>query len=177
MHNLQRYPELKTQNYSVKGQCSVVDERLVVDFEVSTKTQWHTSEEFSTATYENWGLWNFDVVEVFVTGHHGHLPYLEIQISPLGQTFALVIDEPRKIFAYPKDLKFNSSSKVEGNTWTAHLDVSLKSIPGMVGMAKGNLHACLGLAPEREYFGLHISDRIDFHRPEFFQELGVVHER
>ena len=42
-----------------------------------------------------WGLWNFEVVEIFIVGDGGR--YLELEINPYGHYLMLMLSAPRKI--------------------------------------------------------------------------------
>src|SRR5690606_5690688 len=98
-------------------------------------------------------------------------PYLEIQLSPLNQPFALVIRKPRVEFGYPENLDFSHSVDGEERTWRSKLQVTLPSeLQGDLLFV--GLHACLGMG-EREYFALNPNpeDKPDFHRPELFVQM------
>lgn len=174
MHNLAQYPSITLQDHQVRGQLSIEGSNVVVNFEVSFTSGLNYSSKFTKDSIENWGLWEFDVVEVFLTRTGLGMPYLEVQVSPLGQTFALIVKEPRKEYTYPENLQLQVSNQVANGIWKSQIVIPLSQIPGEGDILKGNLHSCLGQTQARQYFGLNISDRIDFHRPEYFIELGRV---
>src|SRR5690606_8395580 len=70
-----------------------------------------------------------DVVEAFIQlrEHPEDLgaPYLEVQVSPLNQPFALIVTEPRKTFFAPKSLEFKHEVKVEERSWSSTLEVMI----------------------------------------------------
>lgn len=136
---------------------------------------WLTDQNFSSNNNKNWGLWNFDVVEVFLQPRreitHFQAPYIELQVSPLNQGFNLNIIEPRKIYYTPLDLNFYHETFLAENEthygWETKLSVQL---PEDVKYLFGNCYACLGQGENREYFGLNLkpSSNPDFHCPDYF---------
>lgn len=138
----------------------------------------HTSDNFSEDYTKNWGLWDFDVVEVFVRKQNTE-QYLEIQTSPKNQTFALLIEKPREVFHSPKELNFEVENYIQDNSWEAKLKLNLEDIPGTSSIIEGNCFACLGAKDQREYFALNINteEQPDFHMPNLFIKLGENNER
>lgn len=151
---------------------------LMVNFSVKSQTHFLTSTSFKQEGHRNWGLWQKDVVEIFVTRNKKRTPYLEVVLSPLGQVFLLVIESPREKFDYPKEAKgFKYLPKLRVNHWGEHcwegqvaLDFSL--IPGSEKLHL-NLHAILGIDESRNYYAAygHNDGVLDFHRPQFFKEI------
>jgi hypothetical protein len=153
------------------------NDKLIIDFEVQKRNSeaWLSDPVFTEDWSKNWGLWNKDVVEVFVQlrEHDQDIkaPYLEIQVSPLNQPFALIITEPRKVFYAPKELHFTHSVSVEGRLWTGHMEVVLpKDLKGKYLF--GGFFSIMGNDP-REYYALEPNPESnpDFHRPELFLSL------
>ena len=148
-----------------------------IDFQVQKRSSapWLSDESFSGDFTKNWGLWNKDVVEAFLQlrsfPQDLKAPYLEIQVSPLNQPFALVIVEPRKTFHAPVDLKFETNVHLEGRGWGGVMKVTLpEELKG--DDLYGGCFACLSENP-REYFALmpNPEESPDFHRPELFIKL------
>jgi hypothetical protein len=138
---------------------------------------WHSDPTFSATDYaRNWGLWEHDVVELFVQARPRaevvRAPYYELQLSPLGQPFALRIEEPRRRYGPPPALAYTRESRCAAMHWYARLAVQ---VPGYQPGAPlfGNLTACLGPAHQRAYFALAPSTSLepDFHRPHEFMQL------
>lgn len=143
---------------------------------------WLTDQNFVSGNQENnknWGLWNFDVVEIFLQPRkeitHHHAPYIELQVSPLNQGFNLQIIEPRKIYYTPLNLNFYHETYLTETEslyrWESKLTVQL---PETEKYLFGNAYACLGFGESREYFGLNLkpSPNPDFHCPDFFVLMG-----
>lgn len=153
-----------------RTQLEVRDGKVSIQFEIELSRP-YTSDKFNHE-FENWGLWEYDVFEAFLTRSENNLPYLEIQVSPLNQNFALTIEEPRNKTEYPKSMPFGSKSSLEGNVWKGEMTIPLENIPGDGKILKGNLHAILG--QRRDHFSLNLNrgDAPDFHRPEYFKDLG-----
>lgn len=163
--------------HSIKVEWSSDDRGIEMKFTVQKRSSkaWNTDELFTPDWEKNWGLWNKDVVEAFLQlrTQAGDLtaPYLEIQLSPLNQPFALLITEPRKIFAPPKALEFSHASAQEGKLWTATMKVKFPEELSL-GELYGGFFACLDQEP-REFYALEPNPEAnpDFHRPELFLPL------
>lgn len=164
-------------SHTVKVQWSLSGREIQLDFQVNKRdgSSWQIDENLSSDWKKNWGLWNKDVVEAFLQlrQHQGDTsaPYLEIQVSPANQPFALVILEPRKSFHPPEQLDFSSHVEVEGRSWKAQMKVTLpEEIKG--DKLYGGFFACLGEG-SREFFALEPNPESnpDFHRPELFTPL------
>lgn len=136
---------------------------------------WNFSEEFGADARKNWGLWNFDVVEAFLQLRQEEQqtegPYLEVQLSPEDQAFALVILRPRQSYYTPLELVFTHHSWNAPGLWEAWMEVELPPELGE-GELYGGLFACLGQS-ERSFYALHPNTEVapDFHRPELFVAL------
>ena len=154
--------------------------KVLINFQVTKRSTrpWQTDEVFTPDWSKNWGLWNKDVIESFLqlreTADDLTAPYLEIQVSPLNQPFALIVAEPRKTFFPPKVLEFKSTSSVEGKNWQTSLEVVL---PTELRGTKlfGGFFSCLDHGP-REFYALEPNpeENPDFHRPSLF--LPLDHE-
>jgi hypothetical protein len=163
--------------HTIKATWSKVDSALLIEFEVQKKvgSKWITDSLFTSDWNKNWGLWNKDVVEVFLQLRDNEQdiksPYLELQVSPLNQPFALIITEPRKNYFPPKHLDLRTEVHLTDKLWSTKLEVIL---PAELRGRKlyGGFFACLSAEP-REYYALepNAEDRPDFHRPELFVAL------
>ena len=147
---------------------------LIAEFQVKTK-ELNTSDAFSTKGWKNDGLWDFDVVELFVRRESVKNRYLELEISPLGQKVAILVKRPREDFSdfVPKDAIAKAAITDRG--FNAIFKILISDIPGKGNIVLGNAHACLG-KDHRNYFSLFDSSigRPDFHRPEFFQSVEEI---
>ena len=137
----------------------------------------YVNKEFVVNSWNNVGLWDFDVVEVFIS-REAKLPYLELQSSPLNQYFSLIVSKPRLETNTPINLKVNTTVSSQ-NPWVTTFDIPFKDIPGSGNILYGNCFSCLGSAKNRGYYALNINDDEvpDYHRPELFIKLGDIIER
>jgi hypothetical protein len=163
--------------HRLKVEWDVTQNDVTVSFEVSKRTSrpWLSDPVFTQDFTKNWGLWNKDVVEAFLQLRSNPLdlkaPYLEIQISPLNQPFALIITEPRKTFHAPKMLDLVHEVSLDGKLWKASFKLSLPD--DLKGThLYGGFFACLEHEP-REFYALEPNPELnpDFHRPELFLPL------
>lgn len=163
--------------HTIKVEWLIREMEVTVQFTVNKRSgrPWLSDEIFTHDWAKNWGLWNKDVVEAFLQlrSHPDDVkaPYLEVQVSPLNQPFALIITEPRKIFAAPKLLDFFHEVEFEGRQWKTTMKIMLPSeLQGTE--IYGSFFACLDHEP-REYFALEPNqeNNPDFHRPDLFLPL------
>lgn len=149
-------------------------EALSVRFEVKA-SDLNLNEEFSRASWVNMGLWEFDVVEVFLQRKNPENHYLELEISPLGQKLAILIKKPREDFATVELVNTEASAEITPEGFVATFIIKDSDIPGASGEIIGNAHACLGKR-QRNHFSLFDGneDKPDFHRPELFQRIEDI---
>lgn len=164
--------------HTVKVEWELTSGGIVISYTANKRSgrPWLSDEVFTSDWSKNWGLWNKDVLEAFIqlrgTPDDTKAPYLEIQVSPLNQPFALIITEPRKMFHAPKSLDFKHDVEVEGRSFKARMEI--KFPPELKGsLVYGGFFACLDHEP-REYFAVNPNEEEspDFHRPELFLPLG-----
>lgn len=164
-------------HHMVKVEWNVSHNEVELIFTVNKRTSkpWLSDPIFTEDWGKNWGLWNKDVVEAFLQLRNSpddiKAPYLEIQVSPLNQPFALIITEPRKLFHAPKTLNFKHDVLMEGRSWKTTMKLELPSeLRG--SLVYGGFFACLDQDP-REYYALEPNPEAapDFHRPELFLAL------
>lgn len=164
-------------SHSLKVEWSIQGREVSLDFRVQKRLTrpWLSDEIFTQDWSKNWGLWNKDVVEAFLQLRSQpddlKAPYLEVQVSPLNQPFALIITEPRKVFSAPRALDFKHEVSIENKVWTASLKLTLP--PELTGsIVYGGFFACLDQEP-REFYALEPNPEVnpDFHRPELFLSL------
>ena len=154
-----------------KVKLGTVGNTLNIEFEHNYELAPHVSEKFGHE-YQNWGLWDYDVFEVFLTrSESSKLPYLEIQVSPLNQKFALLINKPRENTEYPKSCPFQAKNEFSGDLWKSSISIDIQDIPGESETINGNIHAILGTP--RNYFSMNVNpeEAPDFHRPEYFTDI------
>ena len=90
------------QGHSMKINWERSGRAITIEFQIQKRlgASWQSVANFSSDYSKNWGLWNKDVIEAFLQLRTDEndlaAPYLEIQVSPLKQPFALIIKEPRK---------------------------------------------------------------------------------
>jgi hypothetical protein len=158
-------------------------DELVARYEVSTP-EIH-ADSSASRTEAVWGLWDHDVVELFVCADPGpdgsSLPYYEFQVSPLDQFFELEILKPRKETNRLFRSKFSHQARITRQGWNAEMRIPLRAIgwKGDPSRVSGNAFAILGKSGERSYFSLFIEkqDVPDFHLPERFRRLLKTSDR
>lgn len=175
MHTLESHVNSPTSQHTVFVDYQLLHDALQVHFVVEFN-KLYVSNSFGMDTFKNWGLWETDVVELFISKSPQRTPYLELQLSPLSQKFALVVETPRKYFSYPEELNITVKSRVGPGRWDGELLVPYEQIPGDSRELYGNFHACLGHSANRCYYGFQINSdqHPDFHRPDLFKKLGEL---
>jgi hypothetical protein len=163
--------------HSIKISWQRSDRAVVIDFQIQKRIgpAWQVDEVYTQDWSKNWGLWNKDVIEAFLQIRKDEndlkAPYLEIQVSPLNQPFALIIVEPRNTFFVPKELSFKTEVTLTPKMWSGKMEVILP--PELTGdKLYGGFFSCLSDDP-REFYALSPNPELnpDFHRPELFLSL------
>jgi hypothetical protein len=164
-------------NHSIKVNWTKNDHQLTIEFLVQKRTgaPWQVDSSFSKDWLKNWGLWNKDVFEAFIQLRSNNsdfkAPYLELQVSPLNQPFALIITEPRQTFFPPKTLDLITEVSLTEKTWNGKLELTFPDeLKG--DLLYGGFFSCLA-SNEREFYALSPNPEMnpDFHRPELFLPL------
>ena len=153
-------------DYGIKGDCFWV--------EGIYQGELNTNSSFDKEGYKNWGLWEFDVFELFLTRQHKDGHYIEIQFSPLDQKLALYIKRPREEYEFFHPETFEVVNNCDDEGWKFKCSVLASDIPGDGLTLSGNLHACLLESKSRCYLGTNLNkeQKPDFHRPDLFIKLG-----
>lgn len=150
---------------------------LTIEFQIQKRlgAPWQSDANFSSDYSKNWGLWNKDVIEAFLQLRSNEndlaAPYLEIQVSPLNQPFALIIKEPRKTYYAPENLQFKTEVTLTDKLWTGKMEVILpEDLQG--DQLYGGFFSMITIDP-KEYYALNPNPEAnpDFHRPELFLRL------
>lgn len=159
---------------SVYVSYSIIKETIVIDFNVVTP-KLCTSSDFSIDSYSNWQLWDFDVTEVFISRGLCN-SYLELQVSPLGQKFSLLIHKPREITEEFTPLLSKIEAFKTDDGFSSKFMINVADIPGKGNDIYANFFACLGDSENRNYFGYKLKQvgSPDFHQPSLFQKLGTI---
>lgn len=111
-----------------------------------------------------WGLWEHEVVELFVLGPGDR--YLEIELGPHGHQLILSLEGRRHIVAAALALPFEP--RVRGGRWRATLELPAVLLPP--APHRLNAYAIHGVGPERRYLA-HApvpGPAPDFHRLDCF---------
>ena len=162
----------KIENAFVNVAWSVQADFLKVDFHVKSPEPIRSSTDFPAG---NWGLWEFDVVEIFLRPT-GTQTYYEFQLSPLGQRFELEIIEPRKTWNTDYRSQFKGEvNALEANEWTASFEIPLQKVGGETSKNfEGNFNAILGSKGLRTYWSafLPMQEQPDYHLPQYFKKMS-----
>lgn len=118
-----------------------------------------------------WGLWNYEVVELFLVGEGNPTPYTEIEISPWGNHLVLQLLGYRNVIE--QELPLNIINvKRDAKRWQAHAIIDADLIPK--GLLKVNAFRVSGVEPNRDYHVMTPMKGLepDFHHiDQFTQEL------
>ena len=150
--------------------------KIIIEFTVKQRQPWVINNEWPKDRSQ-WGLWENDVVEVFIQptligepvsqqGTNGgsspdqnELPYYEFQLSPLGQFFELEVFEPRKRWnemfqsGFVTSTKLFSSPQVWRSTFEFDAQIWRPGQPSKKGTRQGSNEAPAPLAPVEEWLG------------------------
>lgn len=174
MNILNAHSSNKTCSYQGSFQCILAENKLRIEFEVKTDNQtFFTDSVYSKESFQNWGMWEHDVFEIFIATQN-NAPYLELQLSPLNQPFALIITEPHKSWNYPIDWDtFIHHSEVIDNFWKGTIDIELDKIPNYSDDKTLFINAFGIFGESREYYAWQPNPepKPDHHRPDLFREI------
>lgn len=158
-----------------KGEPIAVDEAVELDLElradrltIDVRAPFHADPPPASAPGSCSGLWEYEVVELFLLGADDR--YVEIELGPHGQFLVLTLHGSRALVADGHPLDY--SCGIEGVRWwgSAQLDASL--LPD--GLTRHNAYAIHGEGKARRYLAAHAmgGDLPDFHRLDAFQLLN-----
>jgi hypothetical protein len=111
-----------------------------------------------------WGLWDHEVVELFLVGQDGQ--YLEAEFGPHGHHLVLRLSGPRQIVE--REITVPYIAEIRGDRWRgeAHLPASLLPSP----VVRANAFAIHGEGEARRHLAWSPvpGPRPDFHQPSCF---------
>ncbi|MBX2994352.1 MAG: carbohydrate-binding family 9-like protein [Bdellovibrionaceae bacterium] len=146
---------------------------LKARFEVKTPTI-HSKPVLGPGEYP----YQFDVVEIFISvadPAQKNLPYYEFEVTPLGQTLQVKINDPKKKFEEGIDMGLKISTQKIAGGWTAEMTVPLENLNwnGRVSQITGNAYAILGKSPNRSFWSQFMPalPKPNFHQPQYFRPL------
>ena len=115
------------------------------------------------------GLWEYEVVEVFLWAPPTR--YLELEFSPHGHSLALQLDGVRQPVSQVTTVRYQAS--IEGERWRGVAWIPWSEIPEAA--TRINAYAIHGVAEGRRYLAWQPvpGDAPDFHRLEAFAELAA----
>lgn len=120
------------------------------------------------------GLWNHEVVELFVAGaagEDGRVPYTELELGPHGHHLVLRLDGVRSVVEKALPLVFDA--QIEAETWRGVAEVPWSYLPK--GPWTGNAYAIHGTGEQRRYRAAFPvpGTAPDFHQPDRFRPLDL----
>ena len=126
-------------------------------------------------------LWNYEVFELFLLAEGGN--YLEIELAPKGHYLLLVLNSNRDVLEYGlklenyKTLIDASETAEKAGRWHAGTFIPCRYFPGK--LQKFNAYSIHKSGSDRFYTALFPSplgkyDQPDFHRIEYFQDIGLM---
>jgi hypothetical protein len=126
-------------------------------------------------------LWEWDVVELFLSDRSEALPYREIEASPLGQWLALSFDLPRVASARPWGYRPEVSAAISPGLFTVRLGIDLGAAAFGAGASTPGATWRVGLfriaerPPDRRHLSLAPGGTAapDFHRPGSWAHLAL----
>ena len=137
--------------------------------QIDIDAPFHGDEAPSHATGHTPGLWNHEVVELFLLGSDDR--YLEVELGPHGHHLVLELNGPRQVVREYTVLDY--SAHASGERFVGHAELPLYWLPA--GVERMNAYAIHGAATSRHYLAWRGAPgvRPDFHRLETFGQLGL----
>lgn len=124
------------------------------------------------------GLWDFEVVEVFLaSAATATARYLEVELGPHGHWLGLVLDGVRRRVAH--DVVIDFAARIETGRWRGRASISREEIARVMGagwsVGAVNVYAIRG-SPRRYDAAFPVPRGVfagpDFHRLEHFAVVG-----
>lgn len=111
------------------------------------------------------GLWDYEVVELFLANDSGH--YLELEFGPHGHYLALQFSGVRQL--QRRDIPLSYQTTIKGAGWQGKAQAQASCLPNQLNRV--NAYAIHGLGQRRRYLAAHAVPglRPDFHQPHLFQ--------
>ncbi len=111
------------------------------------------------------GLWNYEVIELFLANAAGH--YLELEFGPHGHYLALQFSEIRR--PNPLLIPMSFQTEISAATWRGTAKIAVSYLPSQLCLA--NAYAIHGQGQNRRYLAAFPvpGPRPDFHQPQFFK--------
>jgi hypothetical protein len=142
----------------------------------------HLKPQPSTKT-ETWGLWDYDVVEVFI-GHDAQNigRYKEFEVSPQGEWVDLDVDRSRPgkhvDWLWNSGFRFQTDIDSSRKIWRCEMQIPWKAIdprpPATGNQLRLNLYRIEGAPPNRRYIAWRPVHSPSFHTPEAFGTLRLT---
>jgi len=113
-----------------------------------------------------WGLWDHEVVEIFLVDEKGQ--YIEAEFGPHGHYLLLRLSGPRQIIE--AELTMSYDAKISKNGWKGHAEFDLS---GIQRIDRVNCFAIYGQNEKRRYLAWsRLPGKVpDFHQPDAFKHL------
>lgn len=117
----------------------------------------------------HWGLWEHEVVELFVAGDGGH--YLELELGPHGHYLVLQLGGYRHILQ--TSLPLDYAARIDGDRWRGVARVDRSLLPP--GPHSINAYAIHGTAEARRYLAWSrlVGEKPDFHLLSCFVKVTL----
>ena len=147
--------------------CEIVFSLKADEIVVNVEAPFYDDPPPSGPAGEKEGLWNFEVVELFLLGRGGR--YLEIEIGPHGHSLILALQSVRRVSGRLAPL--HCTTRINGNRWQGVLALSPEA--GLLPVTHANAYAIHGQGPSRRYLAASPvpGERPDFHQPARFIAL------
>ena len=141
--------------------------RLGVTIEVGIEASFHGDPPPSGPPGRRDGLWDFEVVELFLLGRDDR--YLELEFGPHGHYLALRLAGRRRVVA--DDLPVEFTAERSGTRWTGTARARLADLPP--ALVAANAYAIHGRGEARRHLAWAAvpGPAPDFHRLEHFAPL------
>lgn len=139
-------------------------------------------KENPSATEETWGLWDYDVVEVFI-GHdlENINVYKEFEISPQSEWVDLDVDKTKKPMVdwkWNSNMKFSNRVDQANKIWYCEMQIPWKAIAVKPAAAdqlfRLNLYRIEGKGEGRKFLAWRPVNAPSYHTPERFGKLRLI---
>lgn len=142
--------------------------RTAEGLQVTVRAPWH-GDPSPPGLGSTWGLWEYEVVELFVLGPDDQ--YTEVELGPHGHFLVLRLHGERQVVA--RELPLAYAARREGAGWLGEALIPWTLLPAEPW--RGNAYAIHGQGSGRRYLVAHPlgTEQPDFHAIGAFPDLRV----
>ena len=160
--------EWNSKKAGIGEKVSFTIERNALELELQVNANFHNDPAPIAPVGEVDGLWQYEVVELFLLCSNGH--YLEIELGPHGHYLIYYLSGIREVTRTLSPVSCRCT--ISGSKWSGTLKLSLED--SIQEFTHVNAYAIHGQGMDRRYLAAYPLPGLlpDFHQPEHFHPIA-----